>query len=65
MKEPTENPPTEISQLTAAISQQTAAITRLAESNESLIAVILQLIDERDDEEPEEPSSYLSGKPRG
>ena len=66
MTEPTENQQTGMSQLTEAIKLQTVALTRLAESNESLVAVILQLIDDRDDvEEPEIAKTYLSGKPRG
>ena len=66
MTEPTENQQTGMSQLTEAIKLQTVALTRLAESNESRVAVILQLIDDRDDdEEPEVAKTYLSGKPRG
>ncbi|KQN56726.1 hypothetical protein [Erwinia sp. Leaf53] len=51
---------------TAAKKQQTAAITRLAESNESLSAIIIQSFAT---DELEEDSlgikTYLSGKPMG
>ncbi|WP_277977389.1 hypothetical protein [Pantoea endophytica] len=49
---------------TKAINDQAAAINRLAESNESLSAVLYQsYADEVQDELP--ASTYLSGKPRG
>ncbi|MEX2990332.1 hypothetical protein [Serratia fonticola] len=48
---------------TAAKKEQTAAINRLAESNESLVAMLYDsLTDEADDAEP---TTYMSGKPRG
>lgn len=53
-----------LSEQTAAQREQTAAINRLAESNEALCDVIIQsLADEL--EEPVERQTYLSGKPRG
>ncbi|WP_210453659.1 hypothetical protein [Pantoea ananatis] len=46
------------------ITDQTAAISRLAESNESLAAVLYQsFADEVQDEMP--VATYLSGKPKG
>lgn len=50
---------------TETLAQQTQAINRLAESNENLIAIIMQSLDEEipDDEAPS--SAYLSGKPLG
>lgn len=49
---------------TAAKREQTAAISRLAESNEALVAMLCQSFGE---DEPEDlPSNtYLSGKPKG
>ncbi|MCF6672320.1 hypothetical protein [Raoultella ornithinolytica] len=53
-----------LSEQTAAQRDQTDAINRLAESNEALCDVIIQsLAGELD--EPPEPQTYLSGKPRG
>ena len=47
-----------------AITYQTAAISRLAESNESLAAVLYQsFADEVQEEMP--VATYLSGKPKG
>lgn len=47
-----------------AMTDQTAAINRLAESNESLAAVLYQsYADEVQDELPAQ--TYLSGKPKG
>ena len=66
MKEPDESQQAAITRLTEVIGQQTVAITRLAESNESLVAVILQLIDDRIDDDDESSSeTYLSGKSKG
>ncbi len=49
---------------TKAMTDQTAAINRLAESNESLAAVLYQsFADEVQDELP--AATYLSGKPKG
>lgn len=49
---------------TKAMTDQTAAISRLAESNESLAAVLYQTFaDEVQDEMP--AAKYLSGKPKG
>lgn len=55
---------------TEMMKRQVVAITRLAESNESLCAVILQVLgDERDEIDTTELGDmnpvYLSGKPRG
>lgn len=47
-----------------AMTDQTAAISRLAESNESLAAVLYQTFaDEVQDDMP--AATYLSGKPKG
>ena len=49
---------------TKSMTDQTAAINRLAESNESLAAVLYQsYADEVQDELP--ATTYLSGKPKG
>lgn len=49
---------------TKAQKDQTAAINRLAESNEALAAVISQsMVSDEDDGLP--PQTYLSDKPRG
>ncbi|MDE9584612.1 hypothetical protein [Citrobacter braakii] len=55
----------QVSQLLAAMAAQTAAMNRLAESNETLTAVIYQsmVVEESDTELPQH--TYLSGKPRG
>lgn len=46
---------------TLALSEQTAAIQRLAESNEVLVAALYQ----DDFEDPAAAPTYLNGKPRG
>lgn len=49
---------------TRAQQEQTAAITRLAESNETLAAIIYQSVaDEQEQDLPQ--ANYLSGKPKG
>jgi hypothetical protein len=49
---------------TKAMNEQMAAISRLAESNESLAAVLYQTFaDEVQDDLP--VATYLSGKPKG
>lgn len=49
---------------TKAMTDQTTAISRLAESNESLAAVLYQAFaDEVQDDMP--AATYLSGKPKG
>lgn len=50
---------------TLAQKEQTAAISRLAESNEALAAVIYQsfVTEESDPDMPQD--TYLSGKPQG
>ncbi|MCE6964946.1 hypothetical protein K6W81_13820 [Enterobacter sp. MW07] len=55
----------QVSQLLAAMAAQTAAMNRLAESNEALTAVIYQsmVVEESDAELPQ--NTYLSGNPRG
>ncbi|WP_285131463.1 hypothetical protein [Leclercia adecarboxylata] len=55
----------QVSQLLAAMAAQTAAMNRLAESNEALSAVIYQsmVVEESDAELPQH--TYLSGNPRG
>lgn len=52
---------------TQAQTEQTVAINRLAESNESLAAVLYQTFAEEIDATSPEPSiqTYLSGKVRG
>ncbi|HEJ8267807.1 TPA: hypothetical protein ACW71X_002507 [Klebsiella aerogenes] len=53
-----------LTEQTAAQREQTEAINRLAESNMALSDVIIQsLAGELD--EPPDPQTYLSGKPRG
>ncbi|HBW4601517.1 TPA: hypothetical protein ME601_004191 [Klebsiella pneumoniae] len=53
-----------LTEQTAAQREQTEAINRLAESNMALSDVIIQsLVGELD--EPPDPQTYLSGKPRG
>lgn len=51
----------QVSELIEAIRQQTAAITRLADSNADLIAAMAE-VDQVDDEE-REPDTYLDGTP--
>ena len=55
----------QVNQLLTAMADQTAAMNRLAESNEALAAVIYQsmVAEESDAELPQH--TYLSGKPRG
>ncbi|MBK0032746.1 hypothetical protein IBT47_10680 [Erwinia sp. S43] len=51
---------------TAAKKDQTAAINRLAESNESLCAILIQsLAEDTAEEEQLVAPKYLSGKPVG
>lgn len=51
---------------TAAKKDQTAAINRLAESNESLCAILIQsLAEDAAEEEQLAAPKYLSGKPVG
>lgn len=49
---------------TAAKREQTAAISRLAESNEALVAMLCQSFGE-DGQEDLPSNTYLSGKPKG
>jgi len=49
--------------LIEAMSAQTAAITRLAESNESLVSIIYESLIADEIDNPDQ--TYLSGKPRG
>ena len=55
----------QVNQLLSAMAAQTAAMNRLAESNEALAAVIYQsmVVEESEDELPQH--TYLSGKPGG
>lgn len=55
----------QVNQLLAAMAAQTAAMNRLAESNEALTAVIYQsmVVEESEAEMPH--GTYLSGKPKG
>ncbi|WP_313073054.1 hypothetical protein [Atlantibacter hermannii] len=50
---------------TKAQMEQTAAINRLAESNEALVAVIYQSMVDDEGDDRVMPQTYLSGKPRG
>lgn len=54
----------QVSKLIAALTAQAQAINRLAESNETLAAMVYQtLANEFEDELPQ--AYYLSGKPKG
>ena len=53
-----------LSEQTAAQREQTEAINRLAESNMALCDVIIQSLAGEVDVQAE-PTTYLSGKPRG
>lgn len=55
----------QVNQLLAAMAAQTAAMNRLAESNEALVAVIYQSMADDDIEANLPAQTYLSGKPRG
>lgn len=57
----------QVNGLLAAMAAQTAAMTRLAESNEALVAVIYQsMVEEIETTTLDSPAhTYLSGKPRG
>jgi len=52
-------------QVAEGMKEQTAAINRLAESNETLSALIYQSLAGEDAEEPVPHATYLSGKPKG
>ncbi|MCZ7839706.1 hypothetical protein LRB91_12870 [Leclercia adecarboxylata] len=61
----------QVSELIAALKaqtkaqiDQTAAINRLAESNEAMAAVIYQSVVDDESDEGLSPQTYLSGKPR-
>lgn len=55
----------QVNQLLTAMAAQTAAMNRLAESNESLTAVIYQSMVAKEGEAELPQHTYLSGKPRG
>lgn len=57
----------QVKDLLAAISHQTTAMNRLAESNEALVAIIYQtMAEEIETTTLDSPAhTYLSGKPRG
>lgn len=57
----------QVNGLLAAMAAQTAAMTRLAESNEALAAMIYQsMVGESEATTIDSPEhTYLSGKPRG
>ncbi|EFB9682523.1 hypothetical protein [Leclercia adecarboxylata] len=55
----------QVNQLLTAMADQTAAMNRLAESNEALTAVIYQSIVAEEGEAELPQHTYLSGKPRG
>ena len=50
---------------TKAQMEQAAAINRLAESNEALVAVIYQSMVDEEGDDGVMPQTYLSGKLRG
>ena len=52
-------------QVAEGMKAQTAAINRLAESNETLAALIYQSLTAEDYEEEGPQATYLSGKPKG
>ncbi|WP_084999596.1 hypothetical protein [Cronobacter sakazakii] len=54
-----------MSGLMKAVLEQTAAINRLADSNESLSAMIYQSMYMEETEMNMPTSTYLSGKPKG
>lgn len=54
----------QVSQLLEAMKSQTAAMNRLAESNETLVALIVQNLEDSGDLETESTGpTYLSGAP--
>lgn len=54
----------QVNQLLEAMKNQTAAMNRLAESNETLVALIVQNLDDGGDLETESTRpTYLSGAP--
>ena len=56
----------QVSQLLQAMAAQTKAMNRLAESNESLVTIIVQTLEEEEGIDTASLSgNYLSGKPRG
>lgn len=55
----------QVTQLLAAMAAQTAAMNRLAESNEALTAVIYQSVVAEESEAELPQHTYLSGKPGG
>lgn len=54
----------QVNELLIAMSAQTAAINRLAESNETLSAMIYQTMVAEDNESDMPQVTYLSGKPK-
>ncbi len=56
---------TALEEQTKAQLAQTAAINRLAESNEALVAVIYQSVVDDVSDDGLSQQTYLSGKPRG
>ncbi|EIC82154.1 hypothetical protein [Serratia sp. M24T3] len=59
----------QVSQLLEAMAAQTKAMNRLAESNEALVSIIVQTLNEEEDTDLTSSAAlevnYLSGKPRG
>ncbi len=54
----------QVNQLLEAMKNQTAAMNRLAESNETLVALIVQNLDDGEDLETDSTGpKYLSGAP--
>ncbi|CAM3407568.1 hypothetical protein BS639_17955 [Rouxiella silvae] len=56
----------QVSQLLQAMAAQTKAMNRLAESNEALVTIIVQTLEEEEGIDTTSlGGNYLSGKPRG
>lgn len=65
LKTPTETLVESLQQVAEGMKEQTAAINRLAESNETLTAMIYQFVAGEDDDPDMSHATYLSGQPRG
>lgn len=65
LKTPTETLVESLQQVAEGMKEQTAAINRLAESNETLAAMIYQFVAGEDDDPGMPHATYLSGQPRG
>lgn len=65
LKTPTETLVESLQQVAEGMKEQTASINRLAESNETLAAMIYQFVAGEDDDPDMPHATYLSGQPRG